>query len=50
MSQNRENHTPNRVVRVPDETWVKARDKAKRSGTTLSALINVWLKVYTQRD
>lgn len=38
--------TPHRTIRVPDEVWDRAVAKAAKDETTLSALINEFLKEY----
>lgn len=42
----KENHTPPRSVRVPDEIWNAATDKARREGTTVSAVVLSALVAY----
>lgn len=32
-------NTPARSIRIPDKLWVKAKAKAKREHTTVSAII-----------
>jgi predicted HicB family RNase H-like nuclease len=39
-------HSNIRTVRVTDRVWRKAHAKAKANGTTVSALINEWLRQY----
>lgn len=39
-----------RTIRIEDPLWARARDKARRNGTSVSSLIRAWLTVYTQRD
>lgn len=39
--------TPIRTIRVPDEVWERAQRKAAEEDTTVSALINEWLRDYT---
>ena len=41
---------PVRTVRVPNDLWRRANAKARANGTTLSALIRAWLRVYVGRD
>ena len=38
--------TPLRAVRVPDELWKAAVDKAAREGTTVTAVVLVALREY----
>jgi hypothetical protein len=33
------NHTPQRTVRIPDEVWVPAQEKAAERGETVSAVV-----------
>ena len=33
------NNTPIRSMRIPDKLWVKAKAKAKREHTTVSAIV-----------
>lgn len=42
--------TPNRFIRVPDELWNKAGERAHRENTNRSALINLWLDLYANND
>ena len=32
-------NTPARSIRIPDKLWVKAKGKAKRDHTTVSAIV-----------
>lgn len=41
--------TPNRVIRVPDERWAAAQEKAKERGETISAAVNRFLERYGKR-
>lgn len=38
--------TPIRTIRVPDEIWEQAQRKAAAEDTTVSALINEFLRQY----
>lgn len=38
--------TPLRAVRVPDDVWAAARDRAAREGVTVSAVILAALRDY----
>jgi len=40
---------PSRGIRVPDERWKKAQEKAKREGRTITEVINEELEKYIQR-
>lgn len=42
-------HTPARAVRVPDDLWRAAQDKAEREGTTVSNVIRRALERYVKR-
>lgn len=35
-----------RTIRVPDELWSEALDKAKAADTTVSQLVRSWLRFY----
>jgi predicted DNA-binding protein len=37
---------PLRAIRVPDETWKLAQERAKAEGTTVSAVIREALELY----
>jgi predicted HicB family RNase H-like nuclease len=37
------------MVRVPDEVWEAAKEKAEREGTTVSTLVQRWLREYVGR-
>lgn len=41
--------TPLRNVRVPDEVWQAAQEKAERDGTTVSAVLLAALRRYVAR-
>lgn len=41
--------TPLRAVRVPDEIWQAAQDRAKAEGTTVSEVIRDRLKRYGKK-
>ena len=38
--------TPNRAVRVPDDTWFPAQEAARRRGDTLSEIMRDSLEAY----
>lgn len=38
--------TPHRTIRVPDDVWAAAKEKAERDGTNLSEKIREWLVDY----
>lgn len=40
--------TPHRTIRVPDDVWNPAREKAETEGTNLSELIREWLTNYVE--
>jgi hypothetical protein len=40
--------TPLRAVRVPDDIWERAQAKAAADDTTVSAVINDFLKEYAR--
>ncbi len=42
-------HTPRRTVRVPDDVWRAAQEKAERRGETLSDVIRRALERYAKR-
>jgi len=42
--------TPHRTVRVPDDVWKPAVEKAESEGTNLSALIREWLVDYVNQN
>jgi hypothetical protein len=39
-------HTPRRTVRVPDDVWKPAQEKAKGEGTDLAKVVNRKLAEY----
>ena len=39
---------PLRAIRVPDETWKLAQERAKAEGTTISAVVREALERYGQ--
>ena len=41
--------TTPRAVRVPDELWQAALDKARREGTTVTAVVLAALQRYVRR-
>lgn len=41
--------TPLRAIRVSDEVWNAAKDKAKREGTTITAVVLAALQRYIRR-
>ena len=41
--------TPLRSVRIPDDVWNAAREKAEREGVTLSSVILAALTRYARR-
>ena len=41
--------TPARSVRIPDELWVPAQDRAREDGTTVTAVLVDALKAYIAR-
>jgi len=45
----REKHTPVRAVRVPDDVWKAAQDRAAAEGTTVSAAVLAFLKRYGKK-
>lgn len=40
------NHTPARSVRVSDDLWVKAKNRAEREGTTVSRATGLLIEGY----
>jgi len=42
-------NTPLRAIRVPDEVWQAAREKAEREGTTVTAVVLAALQRYVKR-
>jgi hypothetical protein len=42
-------NTPIRAVRVPDDLWTAAQEKAERDGTSVSAVIVAALGRYVRR-
>ena len=42
-------NTPLRAIRVPDEVWQAARQKAEREGTTVTAVVLAALQRYVKR-
>lgn len=42
--------TPGRSIRVPDEVWDAAGTRARREGTTLTAVVVARLAEYGQAD
>lgn len=42
--------TPVRGFRVPDELWHAAREKAEAEGTTISAVIQEYLRKYVNEQ
>jgi hypothetical protein len=42
--------TPMRFIRIPNERWDKADQRARRENTNRSALINLWLDKYANED
>ena len=34
----------NRNIRIPDEVWAAAVNKARREGTTISHLVRTWIE------
>jgi predicted DNA binding CopG/RHH family protein len=49
VTQDRSNHTKNRVVRVPDHLWDAARAKADEHGETVADVIRRALERYVKR-
>lgn len=41
--------TPNRTVRIPDEVWQQAKEKAAAEGKTVSDVVNECLRRYLRR-
>ncbi|SFO14217.1 hypothetical protein SAMN04489713_104253 [Actinomadura madurae] len=41
--------TPNRTVRVPDEVWNEAKEKAEREGKNVSDVVNDCLRRYLRK-
>ncbi|MQA96266.1 MAG: ribbon-helix-helix protein, CopG family [Streptosporangiales bacterium] len=41
--------TPNRTVRVPDEVWREAQEKAEREGKDVSEVVRDCLRRYIAR-
>jgi hypothetical protein len=44
------NHTPRRTVRVPDNVWQPAQEKAATEGTNVSAVVNRKLAEYIEDE
>lgn len=42
--------TPRRTIRVPDELWKAASERAKADGQDLSAVIRAYLEQYAKRE
>jgi predicted DNA-binding protein len=40
---------PQRGIRVPDERWEQATEKAKREGRTITEVVNEELEKYVRR-
>lgn len=40
--------TPHRTIRVPDDVWTAAQQRAKAEGRNLSELIREWLTDYAK--
>lgn len=41
--------TPARSVRIPDDLWEQARERAREAGTTVTAVLVEALRVYVSR-
>lgn len=41
--------TPMRAMRIPDEVWDAARERAERDGTTVTAVVLAALQRYVKR-
>jgi predicted HicB family RNase H-like nuclease len=41
--------TPNRTVRVPDQVWNEAKEKAEAEGTSVSDVVNDCLRRYLRK-
>ncbi|MBT1542496.1 hypothetical protein KK103_12040 [Curtobacterium flaccumfaciens pv. flaccumfaciens] len=46
----KENHTPVRPFRIPDEEYDPALAKARAAGTTLTAVVRQKLRDYVEED
>jgi hypothetical protein len=44
------NNTPTRSIRIPEKLWAKAKAKAKRNHTTVSAVIVAFLVNWVDKD
>jgi hypothetical protein len=42
-------NTPLRAIRVQDEVWAAAKEKAERDGTTVTAVVLAALQRYVKR-
>jgi predicted DNA-binding protein len=42
--------TPGRNIRVPDERWKQAKEKAEREGKTIAEVVNDCLEKYVGKD
>ena len=42
-------HTPIRGLRIPDDLWSAAQEKAEREGTTVSEVVRAYLSRWVSR-